>query len=423
MKVDQFRATNAKVSNDFGSIRDQFMDRIKQCLDNPSKIIFTEDVKNVLYLANREDLPLLKPLLSKYVKQAESDESFSKYSFGPLIARLLYVHHSVDLALELISDPELKPLFNSLNAYVTACDLLFKEGKYNDVISLIENDLQKTYPPEKFPSDASLLYAAACCKIGTEEALNKLLKFINDNSARGSIQSRVYTFLAVLSLKHGKAAVAYEKYPLVKARTSTIGLNAHLKLQLELELYEDALVFLQSFVERLAQRTSRNRPPFLVQSIFDQLCEDINSKGNDDLKNRLKDLSNRIVSLNCLDSKTLEEVAFIQVEYLRNRNTNNMQENRYDPRGDDRRRFGQGGYDNRSSDPRVRYNDQQRNFDRPFGRRERGGYGGRSFDGPDRRFDDRSDDRFERFDRSDDRFDRSDRSRYRHREFGGSRDE
>lgn len=357
LKVDQFKAVQAKVSSDFGSIRDQFMARVKQNLESDSKVIFTEDVKNVIYLASKDDLELLAPLLSKYVKQSSSEFTTRPFQLGPLVCRLLYAHRQADLAYMLMTDPQLASAFNTLSSYTVACDLLLEEDRPQEAVNLIEQYMEKT--DKKYPSDLTLLYAQACYKIGTEESYAKLKAYITSLlSIYAAIPARVFSFHALLSLKFGHAAEAYELASKARDR-SLVAVNAIVRLQVELGLYEEALARIKSFAVN-------RRVPFMSQGLYDDLSTAVNSKGSQELKDQLMSVNDLLVSQNLMDPKSFEEMANMKITVDRDRVLRDQPGRpersegrpfdrpggRYEPRDARDRNYNPRGYDNRSYDER-----------------------------------------------------------------------
>lgn len=83
------------------SLGDKFKEKMAEYVaDDAKNMVFTEDLKNMVHLADSDkDIELAVDMLKKYNKQNKSLR-FGNYIFGPIIMRLFHLYNKVDLALE-----------------------------------------------------------------------------------------------------------------------------------------------------------------------------------------------------------------------------------------------------------------------------------------------------------------------------------
>lgn len=90
---------------------------------------------------------------------------FGSYSAGPEIMRLFYILNKPSEALKLIQDPELCVMFSEMTCIVVLADLLLKNEMYDDIIKLFHYLESLQFHNRKYPSNAVILYYAACFKL------------------------------------------------------------------------------------------------------------------------------------------------------------------------------------------------------------------------------------------------------------------
>lgn len=105
--------------------------------ENSKNLIFTEDLKNLLHIAEKTDVPLLSQMISKFCTQSK-EVRFGNYVFGPPVMRLLHLLKDSETAMKLFQDEQLDGFFDQLITYQLLLDLLFESKQYQEVLDMFE---------------------------------------------------------------------------------------------------------------------------------------------------------------------------------------------------------------------------------------------------------------------------------------------
>lgn len=99
--LDNFTQHREQVKLQMHSIGDKFKEKMAEYVSDETKnMVFTEDLKNMVHLAESDkDIELAVEMLKKYSKQNKSLR-FGNYIFGPIVMRLFHLYNKADLALE-----------------------------------------------------------------------------------------------------------------------------------------------------------------------------------------------------------------------------------------------------------------------------------------------------------------------------------
>lgn len=79
--------------------------------------------------------------------------------------RMLHVFNKPDLALECFKSPELEGLFDQLITYQILLDLLYENGKYQEMLEVFDLVKSKQLQGAKYPRNAVVLVMAGCYKL------------------------------------------------------------------------------------------------------------------------------------------------------------------------------------------------------------------------------------------------------------------
>jgi len=151
--------------NQFLNVENTFRTKMQEACSQESNIIFTEDLKSMLHLAQKkpEDIELLVKMLTKYNNQ-NKEMRFGTFVFGPVVMRTFYYLDEPDIALTAFKDPQFGSFFNQLISYQILLSLLYKHGKYiemREVYNIIRNQYVNG---NGHPKNSLLLIMAGCYK-------------------------------------------------------------------------------------------------------------------------------------------------------------------------------------------------------------------------------------------------------------------
>lgn len=141
---------------------------MQEICNTDSSMIFTEDLKSMLHLAQKkpEDIELIVKMLTKFNTQ-NKEMRFGTYVFGPVVMRTFYYLDEPELAYTAFNDPQFDCFFDQLISYQILLSLLYKHEKYPEmrkVYDLIKNKQFQFDRPFDYPRNALILVMAACYK-------------------------------------------------------------------------------------------------------------------------------------------------------------------------------------------------------------------------------------------------------------------
>jgi pentatricopeptide repeat domain-containing protein 2 len=143
-----------------------FREKMEDTVNNygNERLIFTEDLKNMLHLVekNPKDLDLMLKMIKKY--NSQNKLRFGNFVFGTIAMRVYYYLDEPDLAFQAIKDPELEGFFDQVTTYQLLMDLLYNHGRYNDVKELYNELQNKCINGQGHPRNPFILVTAACYK-------------------------------------------------------------------------------------------------------------------------------------------------------------------------------------------------------------------------------------------------------------------
>ncbi|XP_012216791.1 pentatricopeptide repeat-containing protein 2, mitochondrial [Linepithema humile] len=207
---------NARLNfrNQFLNVESDFRTKMQQICetDSDSNMIFTEDLKSMLHLAQKkpEDIELIIKMLTKFNNQ-NKQLRFGTFVFGPVVMRTFYYLDEPDLALTAFKDPQFEHFFNQLTSYQILLTLLYKHKKYSEMRDVYDIIKTKNMETGGYPINSSILIMAACYKENTPETLEYALTLWKELNEKGcQIMRRASTFVAALAIKQNSPHIAIE---------------------------------------------------------------------------------------------------------------------------------------------------------------------------------------------------------------------
>lgn len=156
---------NARLNfrNQFLNVESAFRKKMQEVCETESSMIFTEDLKSMLHLAQKkpEDIELVVKMITKFNSQSK-ELRFGTFIFGPVVMRTFYYLDEPDLALTAFKDPQFENFFDQLISYQILLSLLYKHGKYTDMRDVYDIIKNKHMNIDGYPRNALILVMAAC---------------------------------------------------------------------------------------------------------------------------------------------------------------------------------------------------------------------------------------------------------------------
>jgi len=249
--LDSYVQQKNRTKNQLANVVLTFREKMKECTSEDSKnMVFTEDLKNMLHLAeNDDDINLAVKMLKKFNKQ-NKQLRFGNYIFGPVIMRMFYLLNKHEEAYECFKSPELNGLFDQLITYQILLDLLYENQQYNKILEAFNIIKERQIEGIKYAKNVVVLAFAACYKLNTKESLDFALNVWSELQNIGHYpMRRATTFCAALALNQGKPEVTLEILTSARNINYTTIRNLRVAAQVDLGRLDDAILVLKSILK------------------------------------------------------------------------------------------------------------------------------------------------------------------------------
>nr|XP_022920793.1 pentatricopeptide repeat-containing protein 2, mitochondrial-like [Onthophagus taurus] len=254
--LDSFEYQKNRVRTQISDVEEKFRTKMSEYVtENSKNIIFTEDLKNMIYLAKEGDVDLVVKMMKRFNSQ-NKELRFGNFIFGPVVMRMFYKLNKPNEALECYKSPELTGFFDQLMSHQVLFDLLYENKMYNEMLDLYNLVKEKQIESLKWARSLVVLTMAACYKLNTEESLEFAIKLWKDISQVGNLAARrSITFCAALMINKGKPEIALEILSSLKNQNYTTVRNLKVLTLLQLKRIDDVLPILKSVLTEEAVHT------------------------------------------------------------------------------------------------------------------------------------------------------------------------
>ncbi|CAG9123777.1 unnamed protein product [Plutella xylostella] len=220
--VDAYLQTRKRVKEQFVSYSEKFRNKMNEFVGDEKNMIFTEDLKNMVHLAEPADLQLVLDMIKKFNSQ-NTEFRFGSFVFGPVVMRMFHFLDAPNEALQCFFDPANNGFFDQLISFQILLDLLYNHEMYEEMYKVFEKVQEKQINMTKFPKYPVVLVFAACYKQNTPQSFAYASKLWTEMSSTGtSPLRRAAGFFAALALKQGAPHVALEAISSQKQHYVTI---------------------------------------------------------------------------------------------------------------------------------------------------------------------------------------------------------
>ncbi|XP_044265065.1 pentatricopeptide repeat-containing protein 2, mitochondrial-like [Tribolium madens] len=270
--LDGFAEQSKQIHQQMDNIAEKFREKMTVYSSQDSQnMIFTEDLKNMIYLAeNDDDIDLVIKMAKKFNSQ-NKELRFGNFVFGPVIMRMFYTHNKPDLALECFKAPELNGIFDQLITYQILLDMLYENGRYQEILDTFEV-IKGRQLEIKYPRNCVVLVMAACYKMNSKESVDFALQFWKELREAGHFpMRRASTFCAGLALNHGMPEAALEIMANVKNSNYVSVRNIKARALSDVGRLDDVIAILKSII-------SDDRPGEVTHTFSRDVLEAIKAK-------------------------------------------------------------------------------------------------------------------------------------------------
>lgn len=350
--------------------------------ENSKNLVFTEDLKNMLHIAGKEDVELLMQMIERFCSQSK-EVRFGNFIFGPVTLRFFHHFKDPDSALALFKNEKLDGFFDQLISYQLLLDLLYESKRYQDVLDTFEIIKSRQVQGARYPKHVLVLAFAACYKLNTAASLEYATKLYHDATTSGHVpMRRGITFFATLALNQNQPFTALEVVANVRQQSYlTIRTIKALALA-SLKRFDDVVPILRSVLE--IDNPMAQKQTFPVDSV-EQLKKSFEGNTNKDLQADFVKVVGFLATHGHISELTLDDILCAEIQQtMQVPGGDNFQRNNRDNYGRDREGRDGGGYGRREDFRRRDNNEeygrrddrrgmQRRELDYPSGRTRRPG--------------------------------------------------
>ncbi|KAB0804820.1 hypothetical protein PPYR_01790 [Photinus pyralis] len=249
--LDNFLSQRDRVKAQLANVAPKFKEKMTEYTADDSKnMVFTEDLKNMLHLAETNDDVTLVIKMMKRFNQQNKQLRFGNYVFGPVIMRLFYFLNKHEEAFQCFKSTELNGLFDQMMSYQILLDLLYENQRYNDILEAFEIIKSRQIEGVKFARNVVVLMFAACYKLNTQQSLEIALKLWSEINSIGHFpMRRAVTFCSGLAINQGKPEIGLEILSGAKNANYTTIRNLKVVALVDLGRIDDALAVLKSILQ------------------------------------------------------------------------------------------------------------------------------------------------------------------------------
>nr|XP_021198169.2 pentatricopeptide repeat-containing protein 2, mitochondrial [Helicoverpa armigera] len=310
--IDGFLQTRKKAKEQFTNYSEKFRSKMNEFVSSKDTMIFTEDLKNMLHLAEPTDLNLILNMIKKFNSQ-NSELRFGSYVFGPVVMRMFHFLDAPKEALECFYDPKNDGFFDQLVSYHILLDLLYSHEMYDEMYKVFERAQSKQINMTKFPKYCVVMVLAACYKQNTPKSLEYASKLWSDMASAGTVPvRRACTFFAALALKQGAPHIAMESISSQRQHYVTIR-NIKVMALADMGRVEDTLPILRSVLD-IDSPTQRDKHTFFEETM-DRVQKAAEKGANKDVLKQFEDIRKALKDRGLIDgSKTIDLLLNTEIE-------------------------------------------------------------------------------------------------------------
>ncbi|XP_050419680.1 pentatricopeptide repeat-containing protein 2, mitochondrial-like [Adelges cooleyi] len=331
--LDKYQYYREKLSSQYSDVDKQtFLERMQSfAIPESTSLIFTEDLKQIVHMIddNEVELKLVEQMMKKF-NQQNKGLRFGNFTFGPVVMRMFYHLNKPDFALKMFYEPELEGFFNHLTSYQILMDLLFINGKYDEILSAYKTIQERQLQIAKFPKGVMMLVFAACYKLNTAESFEYACKLWTEQQEAGHIPIRkTVTFFAANALNQNSPHIAIEVLSTVRNQVYVTLRNIKVVALCDLGRIHDALPILRSVLslDRPSDSFNNAVKQTFCRDVIDIVKSTAEKQESKEISLELERILSQFEELNIISETTLDSILCTDVKMVERPVNNNYQDN------------------------------------------------------------------------------------------------
>lgn len=323
--IDGFLLSRKRCKEQFTNYSEKFRTKMSEFVSSDNAMIFTEDLKNMVHLAEPTDLKLILNMIQKFNTQ-NTELRFGSYVFGPVVMRMFHFLDAPKEALQCFNDPKNEGFFDQMISHQILLDLLYSHEMYDEMYQVFDKSQEKQIGSIKFPKYCVVLVLAACYKQNTPKSLEYASKLWSDMASSGSIPvRRACTFFAGLALKQGAPHIAMESITSQKQHYVSIR-NIKVMALADMGRVEDTFPILRSVME-IDTPAQSDKHTFFEEAV-ERVRIAAEKIDNKDIKKKFDEIAYALKDRGLIDSsKTLDQLLNMEIDRPRTSDQNRGQSN------------------------------------------------------------------------------------------------
>lgn len=279
--------------------------------ENSKNLIFTEDLKNMVHISQKEDSDLLIQMIKRFCSQSK-EVRFGNFIFGPPVMRYFHFIKDSNTAFELFKDEQLGGFFDQIITYQILLDLLFENGQYQQVLDAFDVIQARQLSGARNPKHVIILVFAACYKLNTIESLEYAKKVWQNALDAGHIPlRRGATFFTALALNQKQPFVALEILANLKGQNYVSVRALKILALAELKRFDDTIPILRSILEMGSTMGKKQTIPGDVIEKAEKL---FTGNNNNDLQSDFEKVVSFLKTHGHLTDETLDQVLCSEIQ-------------------------------------------------------------------------------------------------------------
>ncbi|CAG7662891.1 unnamed protein product [Allacma fusca] len=317
--LDGYEKKRTMTRTQFGGLEQQFKDKMKDVAFGDTKnMIFTEDLKNIVHLAEGEpaDHTLVLQMLKKF-NQQNKHLRFGNFIFGPVVMRMYHFLNEPTQALAAFKDEELDGFFDQIVSMQILGNLLYRNGMYQDVLGVLEVAKVKQVHGYKYPRNVTVLALASCWKMNSVESYEYALQVLSDLKTVGlEANLRGITYVAALALQQNAPSVALEILSLVRNSSYYTVRNLKIAAFVDLSRPDDAFPVLREAMER-SENPASDKKPSICKDVLEKLAAAVDRLGNKEISLEFEKIQKAISEVQLISNEVSLNVFSLKIRNTR----------------------------------------------------------------------------------------------------------
>ncbi|XP_028175565.1 pentatricopeptide repeat-containing protein 2, mitochondrial-like [Ostrinia furnacalis] len=304
--IDGYLQSRKRIKEQFSNFSDKFRTKMIEFVQDPKNMVFTEDLKNMVHIAEPADLELVMDMIKKF-NTNKSEFRFGSFVFGPVVMRMYHFLDAPNEALKCFEDPDNKGFFDQVMTYHILLDLLYCHEMYDEMYRVFERAKEAQINMIKFPKYPVVLILAACYKQNTPKSMEYASNLWTEMTDAGTAPvRRACTFFAALALKQGAPHIALESISTQKKHYVTVR-NIKAMALADMGRVDDALPVLRTVLD-IDIPEEKDKHTFFEETIS-RVRAAVEKKGDKDLQKEFETIEKELKDRRLIDTQqTLENL-------------------------------------------------------------------------------------------------------------------